>query len=61
MTLALAEAGANFRLLYAARRRQDLALARRVAGADWRSPAGCFVSEEGRRVDIDGGDCSPSA
>ena len=51
MTLALADVGANFRLLYAARRRQDLALAH-----DLRDRIGDrlqdFVSEEGRRVDI---------
>jgi vanillate O-demethylase ferredoxin subunit len=51
MTLALAEAGAKFRLLYAARRRQDLALADEL-----RDRIGerlqVFVSEEGRRVDI---------
>ena len=51
MALALAEAGANFRLLYAARRRQDLALA-----DDLRQRIGnrlqVFVSSEGQRVDI---------
>ena len=51
MTLALAEAGANFRLLYAARRPQDLALANEL-----RERIGnrlqVFVSSEGRRVDI---------
>ena len=51
MALALAEAGANFRLLYAARRREDLALA-----DDLRQRIGSrlevFVSSEGQRVDI---------
>jgi vanillate O-demethylase ferredoxin subunit len=51
MALALAEAGASFRLLYAARRRQDLALADEL-----RERIGnrleVFVSSEGRRVDI---------
>lgn len=51
MALCLAEAGANFRLLYACRRRRDLALAREL-----RERIGdrleLFVSEEGRRVDI---------
>ena len=51
MTLALAEAGANFRLLYAARRPQDLALANEL-----RERIGnrlqVFVSSEDRRVDI---------
>jgi ferredoxin-NADP reductase len=51
MTLALAEAGANFRLLYAARHREDLALA-----DDLQPRIGnrleVFVSSEGRRVDI---------
>jgi ferredoxin-NADP reductase len=51
MTLALAEAGANFRLLYAARRRQDLALADEL-----RDRIGIrlelFVSEEEKRVDL---------
>lgn len=48
---ALAETGANFRLLYAARRRQDLALADEL-----RDQIGdrlqVFLSDEGRRVDI---------
>ena len=51
MTLALAEAGANFRLLYAARHREDLALA-----DDLQQRIGnrleVFVSSEGRRVNI---------
>jgi vanillate O-demethylase ferredoxin subunit len=51
MAMALAEAGANFRLLYAARHRRDLAL-----GNELRDRIGnrlqVFVSEEGRRVDI---------
>ena len=40
MALALAQAGPSFRLLYACRRRQDLALRRRAAGAHRRPPAG---------------------
>jgi vanillate monooxygenase ferredoxin subunit len=51
MALALAEAGANFRLLYAARRGEDLVLA-----DDLRQTIGnrleVFVRSEGRRVDI---------
>jgi vanillate O-demethylase ferredoxin subunit len=51
MTLALAETRANFRLLYAARRQQDLALADEL-----RNRIGdrlqVFLSAEGRRVDI---------
>ena len=51
MALALAEAGANFRLLYAARRHEDLALADEL-----RHRIGdrlqVFVSSEGQRVDI---------
>jgi vanillate O-demethylase ferredoxin subunit len=51
MTLALAEAGANFRLLYAARRYEDLAFA-----DDLRPRIGnrleVFVSSVGQRVDI---------
>ena len=39
MALALAEIGADFRLLYACRRRDDLALARRIAGAHRRPAA----------------------
>jgi vanillate O-demethylase ferredoxin subunit len=51
MALALAEVGANFRLLYAARRRQDLALA--IELRDRISDRlEVFVSDEGRRVDI---------
>jgi ferredoxin-NADP reductase len=51
MTLALAQAGANFRLLYACRRRQDLAFADEL-----RERIGdrlqVFVDEEGERVDL---------
>ena len=51
MALALAETQANFRLLYAARRQQDLALADEL-----RNRIGnrlqVFLSAEGRRVDI---------
>ncbi|MDQ4059956.1 MAG: PDR/VanB family oxidoreductase [Pseudomonadota bacterium] len=51
MALALAEAGARFRLLYACRRRQDLAFADEL-----RERIGdrleLFVSEEGRRIDL---------
>jgi vanillate O-demethylase ferredoxin subunit len=53
ITMALAQAGANFRLLYACRRRHDLAL-----GDELRERIGerlqVFVSEEGNRVDIEG-------
>jgi ferredoxin-NADP reductase len=52
MALALAEAKANFRMLYACRRRQDLALADELQhhlGDRLR----IFVSEEGARVNID--------
>jgi ferredoxin-NADP reductase len=53
MALALLQAGANFRLLYAARSRRDLALAddltRHIAGR-----LQLFVSEEGQRIDIAG-------
>lgn len=52
MALALAEAGANFRLLYACRRREDLAF-----GEDLRERVGdrlqVFIDEEGARVDLD--------
>jgi ferredoxin-NADP reductase len=51
MTLALAGTGANFRLLYAARCRQDLALADEL----WNRIGDrlqVFLSDEGRRVDI---------
>jgi vanillate O-demethylase ferredoxin subunit len=52
MALALARAGARFRLLYACRRRQDLALADEL-----RDHIGdrlhVFVDEEGSRVDLD--------
>jgi ferredoxin-NADP reductase len=51
MALALAQAGANFRLLYACRRRQDLAFADEL-----RERIGerlhMFVDEEGNRVDL---------
>jgi ferredoxin-NADP reductase len=52
MTLALAEARANFRLLYACRRRQDLALADQLQdriGDRLRT----FIDEEGARIDLD--------
>ena len=52
MTHALARAGANFRMLYACRRRQDLAFAdelRRLMGDRLR----LFVSEEGSRIDLE--------
>jgi ferredoxin len=52
MTLALAETGANFRLLYACRRRQDLALAdelrERIGGR-----LQTFIDEEDSRIDLD--------
>jgi ferredoxin-NADP reductase len=51
MTLALIETGANFRLLYAVRRRQDLALADELRERIGRRLE-LFVSQEGRRVDI---------
>jgi ferredoxin-NADP reductase len=51
MAMALAEAGANFRLLYAARRQRDLALADELRDRIGDRLQG-FVSEEGRRVDI---------
>lgn len=51
MTLALAGTGANFRLLYACRRRQDLAF-----GDELRERIGdrlqVFLDEDGRRVDF---------
>ena len=51
MALALAERGANFRLLYACRTRQDLAF-----GEELRERVGerlrTFLDEEGRRVDL---------
>ncbi|WP_445219672.1 PDR/VanB family oxidoreductase [Bradyrhizobium sp. Pa8] len=53
MALALKQAGANFRLLYAARSRRDLALADELA----RYIGGqvhFFVNEEGQRIDIAG-------
>jgi len=51
MTLALAEAGANFRLLYAVRRYQDLALADELQHRIG-DRLQVFVSSEGQRVDI---------
>ncbi len=52
MALALAEAGTNFRLLYACRRRQDMALADEL-----REKIGdrlqVFLDEDGARVDLD--------
>jgi ferredoxin-NADP reductase len=51
MALALAQAGANFRLLYACRSRQDLALADDLAeriGDQLR----VFIDEEGAKVDL---------
>jgi vanillate O-demethylase ferredoxin subunit len=51
MALALAQADANFRLLYACRRRQDLALAdelqQRIGGR-----LQIFIDEEGGRIDL---------
>jgi len=49
--LALAEAGARFRLLYACRSRGDLALAKELAER-LGERLELFLSEEGRRVDI---------
>jgi ferredoxin-NADP reductase len=49
--LALAEAGARFRLLYACRSRSDLALAKELAER-LGDRLELFVSKEGRRVDI---------
>jgi ferredoxin-NADP reductase len=51
MALALAQVGASFRLLYAARRRQDLAFADELRGRIG-DRLQVFVSKEGRRVDI---------
>jgi vanillate O-demethylase ferredoxin subunit len=52
MAMALTETGANFRLLYACRRRQDLAL-----GDELRERIGerlhVFLDEEGTRIDLD--------
>jgi ferredoxin-NADP reductase len=51
MALALAQAGANLRVLYAARRREDLALADELA----RHLGGrleLFIGREGQRIDI---------
>lgn len=53
MALALAQAGANFRLLYAARSRRDLALADELARHIGERLA-LFVGEEGQRIDIAG-------
>ena len=52
MTHALARAGANFRMLYSCRRRQDLAFAeelRHLMGDRLR----LFISEEGSRIDLE--------
>ena len=51
MALALAESDANFRLVYAARRRQDLALASELRDRI-SDRLEVFVSDENRRVDI---------
>jgi ferredoxin-NADP reductase len=51
MALALAERGARFRLLYACRRRQDLAFADELA-ARIGSRLTVFVSAEGGRIDL---------
>src|SRR5262249_3964223 len=53
MTLALAHAGAKFRLLYACRRRQDLALADELSRAIG-DRLGIFIDEDGGRIDLDG-------
>lgn len=52
MALALAQAGADFKLLYACRRRQDLALADELQERVGKR-MNVFVSEEGARVQID--------
>lgn len=52
MALALAEAGARFRVLYAARTRGHLALAEELQAAIGADRVGLFVSEEGRRMDL---------
>lgn len=51
MAVALAESDANFRLVYAARRRQDLALASELRDRI-SDRLEVFVSDENRRVDI---------
>jgi ferredoxin-NADP reductase len=51
MALALARTGANFRLLYAGRRRQDLALADELRDAIG-DRLHVFVDEEGERIDL---------
>jgi len=53
MALALKQAGANFRLLYAARSRRDLALADELA-RHIGERLQLFVGEEGQRIDIAG-------
>lgn len=53
MALALKQAGANFRLLYAARSRDDLALADELARYIGERLQ-LFVGEEGQRIDIAG-------
>ena len=52
MALALKEAGARFRVLYAARGRDDLALADELRAAIG-DRLELFLDEEGRRVDLD--------
>ncbi|MEZ0171267.1 2Fe-2S iron-sulfur cluster-binding protein [Microvirga sp. TS319] len=52
MALALAEAGARFRLLYACRRRQDLAFADELR-ARIGDRLQVFLDEDGERVDLD--------
>ena len=58
MAMALAHESANFRLLYACRRRQDLAL-----GEELKERIGdrlkTFIDEEGARIDLDFGDRLP--
>ena len=52
MTLALAAAEANFRLLYACRRRQDLAFADELQNCIGHRLQ-TFIDEEGARIDLD--------
>ncbi len=52
MALFLAQAGADFRLLYACRRRRDLALADELRDRVG-SRLGVFVGEEGARIDLE--------
>jgi ferredoxin-NADP reductase len=52
MTLALAQAEANFRLLYACRRRQDLAFADELEDRIGHRLQ-TFIDEEGARIDLD--------